>query len=368
MATFTKNKLRKVESGIQHLCCLGLYGQVAIPAVLRELHALIPSYANAFFWSDEGGNVVNVYDERPESVNITPLYLRIFYNKRELEVFTGWPRFVRESNRAMQFDELLTVSRQRFLNHEFYHEVLSKLNFYRGLHVVAREQDQRLGALAMTRSARDPAFTSDDARQLERLSGFIAHALLRKETRDYGWVESSDEGFAVTDQQGNVEWASARARQFLFMVANGRVSSNTSSLEVDPMLPDPVRRICARLSAVRTEQSVAEPPVWHTDSHWGRFVFRAHYLEPEREFEGPIAISIKRREPLPEKLVRRIRDMPVTRRQAEVALFMALGHAYNEIAERLSITEHTAISHSRQIYNKLAVSNRSELLAKLLSD
>jgi len=368
MGRSAKNNLKKVESGIQHLCCLGLSGQVAIPAVLRELHELVPSYANAFFWCDEQGNVANVYDERPDSADITPLYLREFYDRRELEVFTGWPRFVRESNRAMEFDELLTVDRRRFLNHEFYHEVLSKLKFDCGLHVVARENDQRLGALAMTRSAGEPAFSGGDARHLERLSGFIAHALLRDEKRDYGWVESCDEGFAVAGPEGKFEWVSGRGRQFLFMVAHDRISSDTPGLDGDLELPGPLRRMCARLSAVRAEQPVTEPPVWCTDSQWGRFVFRAHYLEPERETEGPIAISIKRRQPLPEKLLRRIRAMPLTRRQAEVGLFMALGHAYNDIAGRLGIAEHTAISHSRQVYNKLGVNNRSELLARLLSD
>ncbi|HET8701811.1 MAG TPA: hypothetical protein VFL97_09125 [Nitrococcus sp.] len=36
------------ETRIKQLCCLGLGGEAAIPAVLAELHALIPSYANSY--------------------------------------------------------------------------------------------------------------------------------------------------------------------------------------------------------------------------------------------------------------------------------------------------------------------------------
>ena len=38
-----------------------------------------------------------------------------------------------------------------------------------------------------------------------------------------------------------------------------------------------------------------------------------------------------------------------------------------EIAERLSISRHTAIAHGRWIYTRLDVHNRSELVSRLLA-
>jgi hypothetical protein len=41
---------KKAIASIRRLCCLGLGSQIAVPAILGELHALIPSYSNQFFW------------------------------------------------------------------------------------------------------------------------------------------------------------------------------------------------------------------------------------------------------------------------------------------------------------------------------
>ena len=67
------------------------------------------------------------------------------------------------------------------------------------------------------------------------------------------------------------------------------------------------------------------------------------------------------------KLVRRIGEMPLSPRQAEVCMLISRGLDYNKIAEQLGISRHTVIAHSRWIYNKLDVHNRSELVNLLLS-
>ena len=46
---------------------------------------------------------------------------------------------------------------------------------------------------------------------------------------------------------------------------------------------------------------------------------------------------------------------------------MAVGLSFAEIAERLGISPHTAIAHSRWVHNKQDVSNRVELVYKLLA-
>ncbi len=50
-------------ASIRRLCCLGLGGQIAVPALLGELHGLIPSYSNQFFWAGPNQELANIYDE-----------------------------------------------------------------------------------------------------------------------------------------------------------------------------------------------------------------------------------------------------------------------------------------------------------------
>ncbi len=47
-------------------------------------------------------------------------------------------------------------------------------------------------------------------------------------------------------------------------------------------------------------------------------------------------------------------------------MMMSQGASYGEIASALGISEHTAITHSRKIYQKADVHNRTELVSKLL--
>lgn len=77
-------------------------------------------------------------------------------------------------------------------------------------------------------------------------------------------------------------------------------------------------------------------------------------------------VTVHREEPLPVKLIRQTEKLPLSQRQTQICLLMAGGHTYPAIARRIGISEHTAVTHSRQIYAKFDVHNRSELVLKLL--
>jgi DNA-binding CsgD family transcriptional regulator len=52
----------------------------------------------------------------------------------------------------------------------------------------------------------------------------------------------------------------------------------------------------------------------------------------------------------------------------EVCQLMALGLPRAEIAERLGVSEPTAVNHCRNLYGKLGVHSRAELVEKLQAD
>jgi ATP/maltotriose-dependent transcriptional regulator MalT len=65
------------------------------------------------------------------------------------------------------------------------------------------------------------------------------------------------------------------------------------------------------------------------------------------------------KEKLPENLV------PLSKREYEVLLFLAEGLADKEIAEKIFVSVNTVKTHTRRIYDKLLVSNRTEAVACL---
>jgi len=56
-----------IASRIKLLCSLGIDGQILVPALLRELHDVVPSVANTFLWLNKQYSITNIYDESPDA-------------------------------------------------------------------------------------------------------------------------------------------------------------------------------------------------------------------------------------------------------------------------------------------------------------
>jgi hypothetical protein len=91
---------KKAIASVRRLSCLGLGSQIAVPAILNELHALIPSYSNQFFWAGPNQELVNLYDEGDVLLPFIPLYLGEFHNKREREIVFTFTETMRRSRRS----------------------------------------------------------------------------------------------------------------------------------------------------------------------------------------------------------------------------------------------------------------------------
>lgn len=50
-----KSTAARAAARFRQLSCLGLGSEQVIPALLAELHAIIPSHANTFFFADGAG-------------------------------------------------------------------------------------------------------------------------------------------------------------------------------------------------------------------------------------------------------------------------------------------------------------------------
>ena len=80
-----------------------------------------------------------------------------------------------------------------------------------------------------------------------------------------------------------------------------------------------------------------------------------------------LGVTVRRQEPLPLRFSRRMDDLPLSAREGEACLLLLAGHSRPAIAEKLGVSQHTAIAHCRNVYDKLDVRNRAELAAKVLS-
>jgi DNA-binding CsgD family transcriptional regulator len=354
----------RAEARIKQLCCLGLGGQAVMPALLRELHALIPSFSNLFMWANADLQLANLYGEMPEIAEVGPLYLERFYNRGDREV-GGFTDTLRRVHGVDTRDQALTVDRQSFYRGDLYNLVMRPLGGDDFIRLVVREGGRPLGAVVMYRDAKTPPFTPADIRRLASLEPFIAHALTVQPSSDIAMVGSGENGLVIADANGKLIYSSAEARRLLFLATHPLIAANAAP--PDTVLPAAVVRICRNLAAVYTGDEAACAPVHQHRNSWGGFTFRAYRLDASDTASCMVGVTISRDEPLPLRLLRQMDKVPLSGRQAQVCLLMAGGLSYRAIAERLHISPHTAIAHSRSIYNTLDVSNRTELVNKLLA-
>ena len=61
-------------------------------------------------------------------------------------------------------------------------------------------------------------------------------------------------------------------------------------------------------------------------------------------------------------------DLGLTARESEVAAFLAQGLSNRDMAEALSISEHTVKSHLKAIFQKTGVASRAQAVARISDD
>ncbi len=363
---------KKAVASIHRLCCLGLGSQIAIPAILGELHGLIPSYNNQFFWAGPNQELANIYDEGDVMLPFVPLYLGEFHNKREREVVFTFVETMRRSRRSevIRYRETtLKVDEKRFENHDFYNLMMRPTGIYDALQLAVAEHGRSIGLLNISRAPRDPEFTERDRQLLLSLAPFIAHAQAPSSI-DERMVESEDRGLIIVTPAGEIEYVSPQARRLMAMAQHPvLVSSGVTLPGRGSALPSEVMRLCHDLQRIFEDKMPSAVPVCRLSNAWGAFTFRAYWLDRGVEQNGArlIGIAVERLEPLALRLWRRAETLPLSGREIEVCLPLALGHSRAEIAERLGVSENTAINHCRNIYAKLGVQSRAELVEKLQS-
>jgi DNA-binding CsgD family transcriptional regulator len=363
-----KSTAARAAARIRQLSCFGLHREAVIPELLRELHGLIPSFSNTFFFADKKGFVDNVYFETPEMFRLFPFYRQEFHERRERELRgLAFSEASRTQLGVHDRRTAVTVDDRTFHRSDFFNLIVRPSGYNSNfLRLYFRDRERVLGGVTMWRSNTAFDWTAEEKRRLASLQSFFAHALTAPAANGAALVDSGDNGLIVADTSGKPLYLSAEGRRLLFLATNPR-STLDASINRLTVLPSPVAQICKNLSRLFSDDACASAPTVHHSNVWGGFTFRAQWLDQDDPASGLIGITVVHKLPLPVRLMRSARNLPLSPRQAEVCVWIANGASNDTIAERLGISKHTANEHARWIYNKLDVHSRAELVSKLLS-
>lgn len=363
------NSVARAENRFRQLCTLGQQGETVVPALLAELHDIVTSLANNFFFADAHGDPCNIYNEHTDYP--MALYAEVFYERRDREIAgLAYSEACDTEFGVRDAGEVLGRDPRSVLpDSEIYNLIARPLGYGPNfLRMFVRDGSGRrpLGCVNLYPAVGARAWTAAERRRLTALEPFFAHALTADGEVDDRLTDSGRRGVIVADESGKPLYLSAMGRHLLLLATHPRFPPGTAARRA-ATLPAPLARICRSLARVAAGAPEAVAPLWHHRNVWGGFRFRAEWLDGGAAASGRIAIAVTHEEPLAIRLARSVRCLPLTPRQAEVCLLLALGQSRDAVAERLAISPHTAIEHARWIYDKLDVHTRAGLVALLLS-
>jgi DNA-binding CsgD family transcriptional regulator len=342
---------------VRQLCCLGLGGEQIMPALLGAMHDVISSESNVFQFVDQQGAITNFYHER-----LIPDLVRLYVSEYDRLITDDTPNLAK----ALESGPIAGSTRipsKDFFRTDLYNLIFRPYGHHHMLDGLARENGRKLGAITLFREARESPFKEEEERVLARVMPYVAYAL-QQPARPVTLVANGLSGLVVLDREGKIAHISETARTLLFWATHPQVSPSVGGK--DSGGADALRRLGRRLVAIFEDKDPG-PPVLRHQNPWGRFVFRAHWLNSETGPSKPlIGVTAELEEPLEIRAMRNLRSLPLSPQQSEVGLLVAVGQTNEHIAERLRIRSTTVRDHLNKIYLKLDVSRREDLIERLL--
>jgi len=344
---------------LRQICCSGLSREIAIAEFLRAVPMLIPSNSNTFSIGDGG---------------LRPTYHISGFDIGEMaavapDIIADYHTPERQKRAIAWFSQHPTINDPKIMEESFYltdlyNLIYRQFDMHHVLWAPVPLDAQSAGVLGLYRTPNQKPFDSHDQAQLIRLVPYVVHAY--RAVNDVSFEVSPDgvSGMMIMDDQGAILYQSPEAKLLLEQARYPRLL--TDMRKQDRLLAK-LAELCRNLRSIYRGQEAPPPSFAHTGPI-GQFLFRANWLNGcNNKADGLIGMTIEHREPLVLKILRAMRDLPLSPMQKEVALLLAQGVSFEQISKRLHIKPTTVKDHAGKIYMKLDIHQREELLPKLLA-
>lgn len=262
---------------------------------------------------------------------------------------------------AISRDEAHTSRRMR--------EIFLPIGFGRELRAALMVGDVCWGYLHLLRRAEGRDFSPDDLAAVRSVAPAIASALrmslVREMARSDHEVDGEDApGVLVLDQAGAIVRMTSAAARWLSLLGGG---------EIHAPLPHAIHAVAAALQHdgetetwCRLRAASGEWVVVH-GSKLDAAAGSSPADDPDPEAAGTYAIVIERARS-PELAPVILLAYELTLREREVTGMVLRGRSNDEIAEALSISTYTVKDHLKAIFEKVRVTTRGELTARVYGE
>lgn len=352
---------RHALARLHRLASLQAGGMQLIEPVLQELRRVVGFDFGCMLYPGSDGQLMNYAQEPMQSVTRDYFDARILRSERRVLVRSprDFGEVVRHEHGPRLMREQLAVPMTELLRSDYYDAVMRATGARDYMSLVLRTaQGTGLGVIHLFREGAAPDFTPQDAALVARLEAHLARALQDGE-RDAQDSEVHSQGVLVATPQGRLMWVSPEAEALMPLAFGWHRRGSTQ-------LPPALQELLRRLHAQRPEEMALPTMELLTAQGW--FSLRATHLAPApqaRQDRQAVALHITRRVARGVRLLSALQRLSLPQRQHELAWWLARGLPESQIAQRMGISLNTAVYHRRQLYNRLGVMGRDELLAQI---
>jgi DNA-binding CsgD family transcriptional regulator len=341
---------------LRQLCCSGMSSAAIMPDVLQTLKGIIEHQSALFMWFDKYGGMNNMFIDiiLPDVLN---LYFTEYHNLRN----PYGPDLCMTARSEKAVGNYRQVSKQ-FYKTDMFNLVCRPHNHHFMLDGTIKDKRRPLGGIMLTRERSQKPFSAADEATLNSILPFFEHAL--KNHVDAGKIEFTEErpvGLIVANKRGDISHISREAQEILFWAYQESMQLGSRLAHIMDILPGQIELLCRKLNAIFSDKACA-PPVLEIRHQYGLVTLRAYLLNSINDDHDSIGITVTRHKPTELSMMQRLRDMPLSPRQREVALWMSKGASSQTISDKMGISLTTYRDHVCKIYLKLNISSREELL------
>lgn len=238
------------------------------------------------------------------------LYFREFYN-RPAGGFQSTIKHTAVLTRGID----RTTREPSFYQSVYYNLVWREhLNAHHAMYAVIQEPGRRLGQLSLYRTTKGTVFSQTDEDLLAQITHYIAYAIVADPKANGGeahYFDTQRVGMIILNARGETQHVSGEGKRLLFLASYPSISRQALLYSESDAVPAALKKITQYLQPTFGGND-APPPVWHIENCWGRFVFRAFWLDAERGADhGLISLTVQQQELLPLKLLGQLQALGV---------------------------------------------------------
>ena len=270
--------------------------------------------------------------------------------------------------KSVTLDQILRI--KNLIRTEYYNDFYRPQAIHHQMNIYLYSAREPIGMIALFRPKNEPCFTSEDRDKATMMAPYISGALAKTIASDKNSAievilnnfaeDLPIRGMIVLDEPLEIIYCNENAENIIATLSQGKDFSSKSVISI----PKEILQCCQELKESAknedrfTQLSLVVPGIGQTITVSVRLI----------NYSGDITLFVVFLDPEQQVLClsRRIKELGLTDRELELTYLVSQGLKNIEISDKLCISIYTVETHLRNIYQKIGVRNRTELLHTLL--